>query len=354
MSSIPEDETLSERETASHGEAEAGGAIAPPLESEALLTEVPLAGSPFPETDGALADEFEPAQAPDGMLETVPPMFQQFTQTVARPPARIPNFAHFLLLMVILIGGFVGAVLLILLALHFRLYGVTNIQGTATEIHYTLGSEGLIYLFTLLGSMAIFPLLWHKSFFAGIQWNAGAAKRQWKWLLGTAFVCFLLALLNSWALPGPSHAPIEKIFREPGAAWLLFAFGITAAPFSEEIFFRGFLLPSLCTAYDWIAEQMYNVPERPLGENGHPQWSFGAMAAGAVLTSLPFAGMHAAQTGYSLGPFLLLVGVSIVLCAVRLSTRSLASSTLVHASYNFMLFAIMLVGTGGFRHLDRM
>jgi len=78
------------------------------------------------------------------------------------------------------------------------------------------------------------------------------------------------------------------------------------------------------------------------------------MAIGSVVTSIPFAAMHAAQTGYSIGPFLLLLAVSIVLCAVRLSTRSLASSTLVHASYNFMLFTIMLVGTSGFRHLDKM
>jgi hypothetical protein len=91
-----------------------------------------------------------------------------------------------------------------------------------------------------------------------------------------------------------------------------------------------------------------------LGENGHPQWSFPAMAIAAVVTSVPFAGMHAAQTGYSVGPFLLLLGVSTVLCSVRLWTRSLASSTLVHASYNFMLFSIMLIGTQGFRHLDKM
>jgi membrane protease YdiL (CAAX protease family) len=46
--------------------------------------------------------------------------------------------------------------------------------------------------------------------------------------------------------------------------------------------------------------------------------------------------------------------VSIVLCGVRLWTRSLASSTLVHSSYNFMLFLIMLITTHGFRHLDKL
>jgi membrane protease YdiL (CAAX protease family) len=46
--------------------------------------------------------------------------------------------------------------------------------------------------------------------------------------------------------------------------------------------------------------------------------------------------------------------VSLVLCWVRLSTRSLAASVLVHAFYNFLLFSLMLLGTGGFKHMDKM
>ena len=37
-----------------------------------------------------------------------------------------------------------------------------------------------------------------------------------------------------------------------------------------------------------------------------------------------------------------------------METRSLAASVLVHASYNFLLFSLMLLGTSGFRHLDKM
>jgi uncharacterized protein len=118
--------------------------------------------------------------------------------------------------------------------------------------------------------------------------------------------------------------------------------------------FRGFILPSMCTACDWFHEKTKHVPVRPLDENGHPQWSLGAMIIGSLATSLPFAGMHAAQTGYSLGPFVLLVGVSMVLCWARLSTRSLAASVLVHASYNFFLFTLMMLGTAGFQHMDKL
>ena len=67
----------------------------------------------------------------------------------------------------------------------------------------------------------------------------------------------------------------------------------------------------------------------------------------------PFQGWNLAWKN-TLGPFLLLVTVSLILCAVRLKTRSLAASTIVHSCYNFMIFATMLISTGGFRHLDKM
>jgi membrane protease YdiL (CAAX protease family) len=126
------------------------------------------------------------------------------------------------------------------------------------------------------------------------------------------------------------------------------------APFFEEIAFRGFLLPACCTAWDWAMERITGRPPRPLGENGHPNWSLGAMIAGSILTSVPFALMHAEQIAGAIGPLVLLVCVSLVLCAIRLATRSLAASVVVHACYNFLLFSLMLLGTSGFQHMDKM
>ncbi len=250
--------------------------------------------------------------------------------------------------------GLLATGLLVALALHEHLFGVSTTKQAVANIHYILGSEGFLYIFTLGVSFFVFPIFWHKSLFAGLQWNAATAVRlRWR-LFSAAIVCFFIAVLNGELMPGPANSPIETVFRAPGAPWLLFAFGVTFAPFFEESFFRGFLLPSLCTAYDWITEKTTGAPVRPLGPKDHPQWSFPAMIVGSIATSIPFAWMHAQQTGYSLGPFLLLVGVSIVLCAVRLYTRSLAASVLVHAFYNFLLFSLMLIASGGFRHLDKM
>jgi CAAX protease family protein len=357
MSSIPEDGPFrtAEGEPPSSGNGHAHLPVDPPEPVPAgERTDLPAPSAWPAEALPGEAFLIEPEVVPVEPTPAEPVMFAAVMAPEVRRPARIPHLGHFLLLLLLVVVGFAAAIAVMLVALHFHIYGVSSIEQTKSEIHYTLFSEGLGYLFTLIGCLIVFPLLWNKPFFAGIQWNAATALRlRWR-LVGAAFVCFLLALLNSVVLPGPSHAPIEDIFRQPGAAWLLFVFGVTFAPFFEEMFFRGFLLPGLCTAYDWTVEKIYHVPPKPLEPNGHPQWSFSAMAIASVVTSLPFAWMHAAQTGYSIGPFLLLVGVSILLCGVRLWTRSLAASTLVHASYNFMLFTMMMVGTQGFRHMDKM
>jgi len=291
---------------------------------------------------------------PDDTQPAEPPLFKSFSQPEIRPPVRMPHLGHVAMLAVFLIFGLLCASILIFTALHFHVFGVSNQQEAATEIHYALGSEAVLYLFTLGACLLFFPLIWGKGLFAGLQWNGANAFRLRQRLFVIAAVCCALALINGLLLPGPKDAPIDKMFRAPGAAWLLFAFGVTFAPFFEEFIFRGFLLPAVCTACDWIHEKTTGAPVRPLDENGQPHWSLGAMVIGSMLVSLPFAGMHAAQTGYSWGPFVLLVGVSLVLCWARLNARSLAASVFVHATYNFLLFSLMLLGTGGFRHLDRM
>jgi membrane protease YdiL (CAAX protease family) len=293
---------------------------------------------------------------PEGYAPPPPeqPLFYSWTQPEVHSPVRIPHLGHLLLVAALAFVSLVVASLLFYAGVHIHLFGVRSMQQAGNDIHYILGVEGLIYLFTFGASLLVFPMFWHKSLFAGLQWNGAAALRLRGRLVSAAFVCFVFAWLNGYFLPGPTNTPIEKIFRAPGAAWMLFAFGVTFAPFFEEMLFRGFLLPSLCTAYDWIAEQITRRTPPPLLDNGHPQWSLPAMIVGSIATSIPFAAMHAEQTGYSIGPFLLLVGVSLVLCTVRLSARSLAASTLVHACYNFLLFSLMLIGTGGFRHLDKM
>jgi membrane protease YdiL (CAAX protease family) len=298
-----------------------------------------------------------PPLSPDQFLSAQPPersLFQSFTQPEVVPPARIPHLGHLALLIALTSIGLLCSTVLVLAGLHFHLFGVTTLDQAKTDVHYTLGSTVALYLATFTAALFVLPRVWRKGFFAGIHWNGPTALRlRWR-LFGMGGLCFLLAMLDEILLPSPANAPIDEMFRTPGAAWLMFAFGVTLAPFFEEISFRGFLLPALATAWDWAIERATGKPPRPLDEHGHPQWSIFAMVIASVCTSIPFALMHADQQGHALGPFLLLIAISLLLCAVRLRTRSVAASALVHASYNFLLFLFMLIGTGGFRHLDKM
>lgn len=281
-------------------------------------------------------------------------LFKQFFMPPPPQQERIPHMGHVGLLVLLGLTGLLSSILVARLGVHFHLFGVTTLAQASTDVHYTLATEGIFYLLTFVGALLLFPALWEKGFFAGLQWRAGAAFRRSGYLFGAALACFGLALVNGMLMPGPNDAPIDKIFRTPGAAWILFAFGVTFAPFFEEIAFRGFLLPALCTAFDWSVERSTGRLPRPLHRTGHPRWSLPAMVASSLASSLLFALLHADQTGYSLGPFLLLVCVSLVLCGIRLTTRSLAASVVVHAAYNFLLFTLMFLGTSGFRHLDKM
>jgi membrane protease YdiL (CAAX protease family) len=336
MNSLPEQSPLNSEASAPNRE--------PALTAEEIL----------PAEHGPFSDSIPNFTPPLDGIPAERLLFQSWYQPPILAPARIPDLGHLLILAVLATLGMLGASLLTLAALRFHLFGISTAEKAVTDIHYTLGSMAILYLIPFAASLLVFPLLWHKGLFAGLQWNLATALRlRWR-LFGAACSCFMLALIDELLLPGTPNAPIDKLFQTPMQAWLLFAFGVSFAPFFEEILFRGFLLPSLCTAFDWTVEHLTGSSPPALGQNGHPQWSIPAMAVASILTSIPFALMHAEQTAYSLGPFLLLVCVSLVLCWTRLTTRSLAASMLVHASYNFLLFSLMLLGTGGFRHLDKM
>ena len=298
-------------------------------------------------------DQLSQPVAPPRTEEAVE-LFQSWSQPQPASPLRIPHLGHLCLLATLALLGLAVSAVLMLAALRFHLFGVKSLAQAATDIHYILGEEALLYLVTLALGLVVFPMFWNKSFFAGLQWRGSTALRLRTRLFAVSLGCFALAALDGILLPGPSNAPIEEIFRSPGAAWLMFGFGVTLAPFFEEIAFRGFLLPALATAYDWVGERLSHTPPRPLRNDGSPQWSLPAMVIASIATSVPFALLHGQQTGHALGPLLLLILVSLILCAVRLVTCSLAASTLVHACYNFLLFSLMMIGTGGFQHLNKM
>jgi len=312
-----------------------------------------------PDLDNSEHHDVAEASMPDVTLEHVSDLTaiqnEQLVYNLPKPSIiRIPNIVDALLFLLLLLFGFLVATGTAGLALHYHWFGIHNFSQAQSDTRFTLGTEILLYGIALAGAVPFFRMAWGKSLLDGLHWHAHTAYRLRYRLVGAALICNVIAMLGNWVLPFPQHAPIDKMFTTSSDAWLLMIFGVTIAPFCEETIFRGFLLPAMATSWDWCSERITGHEPRPLDAEGNPVWSPGAMIFAALTVSAPFALMHSEQVAKAWGPLLLLYCVSLILCTVRLATRSLAASTLVHSAYNFMLFAVMFAETDGFRHMDKM
>ena len=265
------------------------------------------------------------------------------------PTTRIPNLLHLLLLLALTALAFILCEGL-LLAFHPH-----AIQQTLANQRLQLFANVGVYAVAVALAAAIFPLLWRRSFAAGISWNPSRATLAF---IPLGIGLGLASQAISSLLPIPKEMPIEDVFKTPGIIWLLTLFGIVVAPAFEELVFRGFLLPALATAVDWFT--LPRTADREADLSTLSRWrssgtyTTNALVFSSVVTSLGFAAIHAPQLGYAWSAVALLWTISMVLCYVRIRAKSLAASTVVHACYNASVFIALFIATGGYRHMDKL
>jgi membrane protease YdiL (CAAX protease family) len=258
-------------------------------------------------------------------------------------PRRIPNFGNAVLFFAVsIIVLLLTSLSVFALATGFRLFGTETTEQLLREPRLLIPSMAVGYLIAGAIVWALFTFVWQQPFPQALQWNFSAVRRRWGTLLGGGVVLSVVVQFLSNYLPVPKTLPIDDFFRTSLDVWMVALFGTFMAPVFEELAFRGFLLPSLASTWDWLSKRPY--PSR---------WSIPALIVSCTLTSIGFALVHADQLAHAWAPLMVLFAVSLVLCFVRLWTQSLAASTLIHATYNGTIFTILFFGTGGFRHLDK-
>ncbi|MBV8630651.1 MAG: CPBP family intramembrane metalloprotease [Silvibacterium sp.] len=286
-------------------------------------------------------EETYPAYVPEPAPAAFPRLVQRF----------IPNLGHvvlFFVLAFLLLA--IGQLLGVFLLQQLHIFGHKNFDTLAklaeSDARISLPVQALSYGLIALVIIPVFALLWHEPFSTGVHWSGPTAKRRFVLLALTGLATGIgINILGSF-LPMPKDPPImQDMMKTPLGAWMMLIFGVTVAPMLEELAFRGFLLPGLINTFRWLARV------GTISENA-AKW-FGVPVSIAI-TSLGFAMMHSAQVSHAWGPLVLIGTVSVVLCIVRLRTNSVAAGVVVHAAYNFTLFAAVLAETGGFRHLEKM
>ena len=313
------------------------------------MSELPLNSSSFSDTPSPEAPaipSFRPTGAEDEtamLLPDTPNTSSDYT------PRRIPHLGH-----AILFVSIAGLILLMSQATllgFFTIHTAQKLAAAAQQPKLLIAAMAITYLTTLLISWFFFPLLWHRSFSEGLQWNFAAARRNALKLIAMGLVLGWTVQAISSLIPMPKSIPMDSFFRSPSDVWIVTLFGTLLAPAFEEICFRGFLLPAFAIAYDWLS-----LPRNPVAVQ---RWqtttnlSTAGLLFSAIVSSLLFALLHAEQLAHAWGALIVLFCVSLVLTLVRVRTKSVACSALVHACYNLSVFIALFIVTGGYRHLDR-
>jgi uncharacterized protein len=258
-------------------------------------------------------------------------------------PRRIPNFGNTVLFFAVsIIILLLTSVSVFALAMGLQLFGPETTEQLLREPRLLIPSMAVGYLIAGTIVWAIFTHVWQRPFPQALQWNFSVVRKRWAALLTGGVVLSLVVQFLSNFLPVPKTLPIDDFFRTSLDVWMVAIFGTFLAPVFEELAFRGFLLPSLASAWDWLQRR-----------RDRSRWSIPALVVSCALTSMAFAFVHADQLAHAWAPLAVLFCVSLVLCLVRLWMQSLAASTLIHAIYNGTIFTILFFGTGGFRHLDK-
>lgn len=254
---------------------------------------------------------------------------------------RIPHLGHVLLLLAVLGASLVAALLPLV-------HSVPSARDAVL-------AQAESYVLTLLIAWPLFAFLWRRPFLEGIHWNAPAV-RAWLPIFGIALG--FAAQGVETLLPVPPKTPVEEIFRTPHLIWLLLPFAVLAGPLLEEIVFRGFLLPAVANAIEWMRLPRGGNPEEAV--QNLELWRDSSSAStltlvlASLVTSILFALIHAPQLGLSWPSVSLLAAVSLVLCWIRLSRNSVAASTVVHACYNLSVFVSLAISTDWFRHMNKL
>ena len=262
------------------------------------------------------------------------------------PAKHIPHIGHALLFFVVAWLSLSLCVLVVLAAAHLR----TEEQMKAHQGLAMLG-QAASYVLTLAVAWMLFPRLWERSFPRGIEWNALAAKRWWYWIMLVGACMSGLAQFALRFVAEPKTSPLDQVLRTTHGAWLMTGFGVLLAPVTEEIAFRGFLLPALAIAYDWLA--MERTPSGLQKWQSSSMHSRAALIFASIFSSIPFALMHAGQLQHAWGALGILYAVSLVLSFVRVRTNSVAAGVLMHATYNLTVFVVLFIGTDGYRHMEK-
>jgi membrane protease YdiL (CAAX protease family) len=187
---------------------------------------------------------------------------------------------------------------------------------TSTEVAELLPAQVFGYLFLFFILASIFRISYDRPFWRSLAWHGTYLPFGWMVICGMV-TALLVAGLASTLIKAPTTSnPMTELMQGRSAILMLAVFGVTLAPLSEELVFRGFLQPLL-------VRSLGTVP-------------------GILAAAIPFGLLHYREYGNSWRHAVLIALAGAAFGWMRHATGSTRASTVMHASYNGLIFLAVI------------
>jgi hypothetical protein len=172
---------------------------------------------------------------------------------------------------------------------------------------------GYVLLFSAL--RMIFRVQYDRPFWRSLGWTSMRAPFLWLVIAGFATAVGVAFATYFVRVPTTSN-PMTELMSDRASILLLGTFGVTLGPLCEELAFRGFLQPLLVR-------------------------SFGPLL-GILGAAIPFGLLHIPEYGNSWRHGVVITLAGAAFGCMRQVTGSTKAATIMHASYNFLFFFVLL------------
>ncbi|HTS27429.1 MAG TPA: type II CAAX endopeptidase family protein [Bryobacteraceae bacterium] len=260
-------------------------------------------------SDAAPPPEPDQAEPGPGLPAPLPPAKEEAGGTGQEPFWGYFDLAMFVALAIpcMIAGGFLASVLVkaVVGAIHLHKH-IPALEPLAEQ----LGAD--VFLFAALA--LILRMSYDRPFWSSLGWKRPQAPLLWMVICGMS--CALgVGLLGALIHIPTTNNPMVDLLKDRTSAILMAVFGVTIAPLTEELVFRGFLQPLLVR-------------------------SLGAVP-GVLLTAVPFGMLHYHEYGNSWRHAMMIGLAGAAFGWMRHRTGSTMASALMHASYNALFFFAM-------------
>lgn len=195
-------------------------------------------------------------------------------------------------------------------------------QDAASNPIFLVVTQSLYYGFLLAYIYALVVVHYDLGFWKGLGWRSPTPRQVLRFMMAGVALGYVIAHAPN-LLPERQKFPLEELFNSPQGAYAVAIFAIVAAPLVEEIIFRGVLFAFF---------------ERLVG-----------LRFAVTTTALLFAALHVPEYWGAWNHVLLILVVAFALSLARGLTGSLASSVLLHFSYNLSLMIVLFLSSQHFR-----